>query len=75
MTKLDIELEYDFESYFDAILNNSYVPLEKRRNTVTVTEEKPVTTIDEYAREYVWYGRRDDAPVYSAKRNNLKVTY
>ncbi len=75
MSSLDIELDYDFESYFDAILNNSYIPLEKRRNTVTVTEEKTVTTIDEYAREYVWYGRRDDAPVYSAKRNNLKVTY
>lgn len=75
MTRLDIELNYDFESYFDAILNNSYKPLEKRKNTVTVTEENPVTTIDEYAREYVWYGRRDDAPVYSAKRNNLKVTY
>lgn len=75
MTSLDINLEYDFESYFDAILNNSYIPLEKRRNTVTVTEEHPVRTIDEYAREYVWYGRRDDAPVYSAKRNNLKVTY
>ncbi len=75
MTQLDIELEYDFESYFDAILNNSYKPLEQRKNTVTVTEENPVATIDEYAREYVWYGRRDDAPVYSAKRNNLKVTY
>ncbi len=75
MTRLDIALDYDFESYFDAILNNSYKPLEKRKNTVTVTEENPVATIDEYAREYVWYGRRDDAPVYSAKRNNLKVTY
>lgn len=75
MSSLDIELEYDFEAYFDTILNNSYAPLEKRRNIVTVTEEKPVTTIDEYAREYVWYGRRDDAPVYSSKRNNLKVTY
>ena len=75
VTRLDISLEYDFESYFDAILNNSYKPLEKRKNTVTVTEENPVSTIDEYAREYVWYGRRDDAPVYSAKRNNLKVTY
>ena len=75
MTRLDIALDYDFESYFDAILNNSYKPLERRKNTVTVTEENPVATIDEYAREYVWYGRRDDAPVYSAKRNNLKVTY
>lgn len=57
MTRLDIALDYDFESYFDAILNNSYKPLEKRKNTVTVTEENPVATIDEYAREYVWYGR------------------
>ncbi len=75
MTSLDIELEYDFEAYFDAVLNNEKVTLQKRKNTITVTEEKPVTTIDEYAREYVWYGRRDDAPVYSSKRNNLKVTY
>lgn len=75
MTRLDINLGYDFESYFDAVLNNRRSELVKRKNTVTVTEENPVTTIDEYAREYVWYGRRDDAPIYSAKRNNLKVTY
>ncbi len=75
MTSLDIELEYDFEAYFDAVLNNQKSALQKRKNTITVTEENPVATIDEYAREYVWYGRRDDAPVYSAKRNNLKVTY
>lgn len=75
MTRMDIELNYDFEAYFDAVLNNKCAELVKRKNTVTVTEENPVTTIDEYAKEYVWYGRRDDAPVYSAKRNNLKVTY
>ncbi|MBQ8575883.1 MAG: radical SAM protein [Clostridia bacterium] len=75
MTRMDIELNYDFEAYFDAVLNNKHAELIKRKNTVTVTEENPVTTIDEYAKEYVWYGRRDDAPVYSAKRNNLKVTY
>ncbi len=75
MTSLDIELEYDFESYFDAVLNNQQATLKKRKNTITVTEENPVTTIDEYAKQYVWYGRRDDAPVYSSKRNNLKVTY
>lgn len=75
MTRLDIELDYDFEAYFDAVLNNSKAELRKVKNTVTVTEENPVSTIDEYARQYVWYGRRDDAPVYSAKRNNLKVTY
>ena len=75
MTSLDIELDYDFEAYFDAVLNNQKPELVKRKNTVTVTEDNPVFTIDEYARQYVWYGRRDDAPVYSAKRNNLKVTY
>ena len=75
MTRLDIELEYDFEAYYDAVFNNRKPELIKRKNIVTVTEENPVATIDEYAREYVWYGRRDDAPIYSAKRNNLKVTY
>lgn len=75
ITRLDIELDYDFEAYFDAVLNNKQPVLIKRKNTVTVTEENPVSTIDEYARQYVWYGRRDDAPVYSSKRNNLKVTY
>ena len=75
MTRLDIGLDYDFEAYFDAVLNNKKPELIRRKNTVTVTEENPVSTIDEYARQYVWYGRRDDAPVYSSKRNNLKVTY
>ncbi len=75
MTSLDIELDYDFEAYFDAVLNNKKATFQKRKNTITVIEGNPVTTIDEYAKEYVWYGRRDDAPVYSSKRNNLKVTY
>ncbi len=75
MTSEDIELQYDFEAYFDAVLNNKKATLQKRSNTITVTEENSVTTIDEYAKEYVWYGRRDDAPVYSSKRGNLKVTY
>lgn len=73
MTKAEIELDYDFESYFDGIFSNSYKPLERCRNVITVTEEHPVTTIDEYAKEYVWYGRRDDAPIYSAMRGNLSV--
>ena len=73
ITRLDIELDYDFEAYFDAVFNNRQPVLEKRKNTITVTEENPVYTIDEYARQYVWYGRRDDAPVYSSKRNNLRV--
>ena len=75
ITRLNIELDYDFEAYFDAVFNNRHPVLEKRKNIITVTEENPVYTIDEYARQYVWYGRRDDAPVYSSKRNNLKVTY
>jgi hypothetical protein len=73
--KYQFSLNYDFEKYFDDILDGKPAKLIKRDNTVTVTEDKPVHTIDEYARQYVWYGRRDDAPVYSAKRKNLSVKY
>lgn len=71
--KAEFALDYDFESYFDGIFANAYKPLEKCRNVITVTDDKPVTTIEDYAKEYVWYGRRDDAPIYSAKRGTLTV--
>lgn len=75
MTSQDYEFDYDFEEYFENVTNNNPQPLRKVKNIVTVTEDNPVDSVKEYARQYVWYGRRVDAPIYSSKRNNLKVKY
>ncbi|MBQ7595033.1 MAG: radical SAM protein [Clostridia bacterium] len=69
------ETEYDFEEYFNAIFAGGYVPLKKRHCRITLTEKEPVDTIEDYARKYIWYGRRDEAPIYSQKRGSLRVEY
>lgn len=69
------ETDYDFESYFNAVLSGEYEPLRRRKCRITLTENDPAYTIEDYARKYIWYGRRDEAPVYSQKRGSLKVEY
>lgn len=74
-SSFEFETQYDFESYFNAVFAGGYIPLEKRRCRITLFEKEPVDTIEDYARKYIWYGRRDEAPVYSQKRGSLKIDY
>ncbi len=68
------EFEYDFEKYFGAILRNEYEPL-KKENTL-YKFSTPFRTEDwtHYAREIVWYGRRNGRMLYSAAPNRVEKT-
>ena len=62
---------YRFRDYYDAILRNSHVPLE--RQDVTYRFATPFATADwpEYAKVIIWYGRRNNRMMYSSKPNTI----
>lgn len=72
--ELLLECEYDFYGYFRNIYKDEYAPLEKKHNVIRVLDER-VENWDEGARKWVWYGRRDDAQLYTGKRNTVSQTF
>ena len=66
-----IENNYDFYSYFSGIYSGTYSPLVKEK-TLIETEGEIFKSWDEYARFCIWYGRRDDAQLYTGKKNKIK---
>jgi putative methyltransferase len=63
--KIKFTLQYDFYNYFSAVFNNSYIELEKRMNTVYINEENIPAKFKDYAKEIVWYGRRNRSTIHS----------
>lgn len=68
-----VRVEHRWRDYFEAILENSYIPLEKKAevycfNTPFTTESWP-----EYAKLIVWYGRRNGRMLYSSKPNTVAL--
>lgn len=71
---MEYAFEYDFERYYNAILRNSYEPLKKQK--VSYRFSTPFITENwvEYAREIVWYGRRNGRMLYSSSPNKIEKT-
>jgi len=69
-----IRSEYDFYHYFNCIYNGDYKPLEKSKICLNIHTDKAIPTWEEYAREIVWLGRRDDAALYSGGRYKISFS-
>lgn len=69
-TRLSLTSAYDFYNYFRRIYTDRFAPLERRENTLTA-ETEPLESFDLWARVCVWYGRRDDAQLYTGKKNTV----
>ena len=67
-----IESGYDFYSYFSRIFANGYAPLEKKQIRLEIHDNAPVSTLTDYAREVVWYGRNRRATDYTSSNYNIK---
>ena len=67
---MEITSDYDFYGYFNRICSDSYSPLVKEKNVLRI-EGKAFAGWDEYARFCIWYGRRDDAQLYTGKKNKV----
>lgn len=67
----ELRFGYDFKSYFDAVLRNAYEPLNKAE--ISYRFSTPFHTEDwvDYAREIVWYGRRNGRMLYSSAPNRI----
>ena len=61
--------DYDFREYFGAILRNSYEKLKKESVTYKFSTVFATEDWIEYAREIIWYGRRNGRMLYSSAPN------
>ena len=61
--------DYDFKEYFGAILKNSYEELKKESVTYKFSTVFATGDWIEYAREIIWYGRRNGRMLYSSAPN------
>lgn len=71
--KSDFEesFKYGFRDYYDAILRNSYTELVKKDITYKFSTPFATQSWEEYAKEIVWYGRRNNRMMYSSKPNKI----
>lgn len=53
-----VVFDYDFPEYFTMALENTPVPLKKRKCLVDASGLEEYGTFSDYAREIVWFGRR-----------------
>ena len=70
--EIEIKCSFDFYTYFNRIYSDSYSPLEKK-NIILRSEGSSQSSWDEYARVCIWYGRRDDAQLYTGKKNKVTL--
>lgn len=62
-TDFTINTEYDFNLYFNNLLNGKAAKLNKK-NCVLTVQSKPFTSWEEFARVVAWYGRKDSNCTY-----------
>lgn len=60
---------YDFKPYFEAVLRNDYIPLEKRNVKYKFATPFPTDGWEDYAKEIIWYGRRNGRMMFSSTPN------
>ena len=66
-------LKYDFPTYFENIKNKNNQPLNLRKTTMKITPKRSFEDFETYAREVVWYGRRNEASSY--KNNEIEIVF
>lgn len=59
------EFDYDFKSYFEKIRIGEYSPLLKEAKSYGIVTGNEYSSLLEYAKEAVWFGRRRGMTVYS----------
>lgn len=66
--------KHNYTEYFNEILRNDYTPLTDEINCCTFHTPFEVNSWEEYAKEIVWYGRRNGRMMFSNKPNTIEVT-
>lgn len=63
--------KHNFRDYFDAVLRNSYTPLSEENITYHFHSPFETSNWIDYAKEIIWYGRRNNRMMFSSKPNSI----
>lgn len=58
--------DWDFREFFDAVLKGKKACLQKRKTVLQFSPKMQFSTMAEYAKQVVWFGRRRGASMLSA---------
>ncbi|MCR5688917.1 MAG: radical SAM protein [Clostridiales bacterium] len=72
--ELSLTLSYDLYNYYKRIYTDRYAPPEKKTNLLYAVD-RAAPSWDEWSRICVWYGRRDDAQLFTGRNNNVEQTF
>lgn len=72
---VSIELDFDFYNYFQRIYVGNYSPLLKVKNVLQIIDDNAVDSWETYAREIVWYGRREEATLYTGSKYETRIEF
>ena len=69
----ELDFNYNFKDYFDAVLRNEKIELNKEN--IRYKFSTPFETSDwiEYAKEIIWFGRRNGRMMYSNMPNKIDI--
>lgn len=68
-----IELNHNFYLYFKAIEEGEYIELKQVQNKLRITCHKAVENWADYAREFVWFGKRYSATLLVNPREKIEI--
>ena len=67
-----LEFEYNFYPYFKAIEEGDYIELRQIKNTLRIKCHKIVDSWKDYAKEFVWFGKRYSATLLVNPRDSIE---
>ncbi|HOO25675.1 MAG TPA: cobalamin-dependent protein [Clostridiales bacterium] len=68
-----IKLGYNFIEYFEAIYNGNPIKLTKTQSEFNFEDKTAYGGWEDYARDIVWLGRREDSALYTGSRYKFSV--
>jgi putative methyltransferase len=71
----DVDLAYDLNSYFTDIYSGTHHNLNKIHNIFHIIGKQEFSSIKDYAKETVWYGRRRGATLHTNNKGESHVDY
>ncbi|MBQ2902895.1 MAG: cobalamin-dependent protein [Clostridia bacterium] len=71
-TGVKLELRHNFYPYFKALEEGEYIELRSVKNTLSIKAHKVVDTWKDYAREFVWFGKRYSATLLVNPREHIE---
>jgi len=74
VTEKSLDFKYNFYPYFKAIEEGAPIRLQKISNTLSITSHKTVNSWSDYAREFVWFGKRYSATLLVNPREKIIYT-